>query len=91
MTITLELPENTTANLNERAQVEGRPVAELAMEAIMDRYGADNEEDYPLEADTVEKIRRGLEEINSGQTMSLEEARVNFKAVFSERYRDGSA
>ena len=38
MTITIDLPEDTAATLNERARVEGRPIAELATEAVTDRY-----------------------------------------------------
>ncbi len=89
MTITLDLPENTTANLTERAQAEGRPISELAREAIIDRYGVD-EEEFPLEADAVEKIRRGLAEIETGQTISLEEARAELKAAFAAHHGSSS-
>jgi len=91
MTITIDLPEHTLANLNERAQAQGRPAAELVAEVVTERFGADHDaEDFPLDADAVEKIRRGLAEVEAGQTMSLEEARADFKASFSKRYRDAT-
>ncbi len=91
MTITIDLPEDAAATLNERARAEGRPIAELATEAVTDRYGSFDEEEFPLDADAVENIRRGLAEVDAGQTMSLEEARADFKAAFSARYRDATS
>ena len=90
MTITIDLPEDTAATLDERARAEGRPIAELATEAVTDRYGSFDEENFPLDADALEKIRRGLAEANAGQSMSLEEAQANFKASFSAHYMNGS-
>ncbi len=58
MTITIDLPENTAATLNKRAQAEGRPIAELATEAVTDRYGSFDEEEVPLDADIVEKFSK---------------------------------
>lgn len=46
-------------------------------------------EGFLLDDDAVAKIRRGLAEVSAGQTLSLEEARADFKATFSARYRDG--
>lgn len=86
MTITIDLPEDTAATLNERARAEGRPVAELATEAVTDRYGSFDEEDFPLDEDAVEKIRQSLAERDAGQTISLEEARANLKSAFAARY-----
>ncbi len=91
MTITIDLPEDTAAILNERARVEGRPIAELATEAVTDRYSAFDEEDFLLDDDAVVKIWRGLAEVDAGQVASLEEALANFKASFSMCYRNGNA
>ncbi len=86
MTLTINLPEDILATLNERARMEGRPVAELATEAVMDRYGPYEEEEFPLDADSVEKIRRGFVDMDAGRTISLEEARADLKAAFATRY-----
>jgi predicted transcriptional regulator len=91
MIITIDLPEDTAATLNERARAEGRPIAELATEAVTDRYGCFDEEEFPLDADAVKKIRRGLAEVDAGQTMSLEKARADLKAAFATRYGNASA
>lgn len=77
MTLTINLPEDTLATLNERARAEGRPVAELATEAVTDRYGPYDEDEFPLDADAVEKIRRGFADMDAGRTVSLEEARAD--------------
>ncbi len=91
MTITIDLPEDTLANLNERAQAQGRPAAELVAEVVTERFGADYDaEEFPLDEDAVEKIRRGLAEVDAGQTMSLEEAQADFRATFSKCYQDST-
>ncbi len=91
MTITIDLPEETVANLRERAQAQGRPAADLAAEVVTERYGADYDpEEFPLDADAVEKIQRGLAEVKAGQTLSLEEARADFRETFALRHRDAT-
>ncbi len=91
MTITIDLPEDAAATLNERARAEGRPAAELVAEVVTERFGtASDAEDFPLDEDAIEKIQRGLAQVDAGQTMSLEEAQANFKATFSKRYRDAT-
>ena len=91
MTITIDLPEDTAANLRERARAQARPAVELVTEAIIERFGTDYDpEKFPLDADAVEKIQRGLAEVKAGQTLSLEEARTDFRATFALRHRDAT-
>ncbi len=91
MTITIDLPEETAANLRERAHAQARPAAELVAEVIIERFGTNYDpDDFPLDADAVEKIQRGLAEVEAGQTMSLEEARADFRATFVTRHRDAT-
>lgn len=47
-------------------------------------------EGFLLNDDALEKIRRGLAEVSAGQTMSLEEARADFKVTFSARYKNSN-
>ena len=92
MTITLDLPEHTLANLNERAQAQGRPAAELVAEVVTERFGADHDaEDFPLDADAVEKIRRGFEDMDAGRTVSLEDSRSRIQSLLAARHGNGSA
>ena len=85
MTLTIELPRETLAALQERARIEQRPVAELAAEAVTDRLGttsaAGNEEEFPLDDEAVENIRRGFADMDAGRTPSLDEARADFEAT----------
>lgn len=61
------------------------------MEAIIERFGTDHDtEDFPLDDDAVDRIRRGLTEVEAGQTLSLEEARADFRATFALRHRDAT-
>ncbi len=91
MTITIDLPEDTAANINERAQAQGRAVAELAMEAVTDRYGSSDEEDFPLDDDAVEKIGRGFVDMDAGRTVSLEDSRTRIRALLAARHGNGNA
>ena len=86
MTITIDLPEDTAATLNERARAEGRPVAELATEAVTARYGSFDEEEFPLDEDAVEKIRRGFADMDAGRTISLEDSRTRIEALLAARH-----
>ena len=72
MTLTIELPRETLAALQERARIEQRPVAELA---------AGNEEEFPLDDEAVENIRCGFADLDAGRTLSLDEARADFEAT----------
>ena len=90
MTITIDLPEEAIANLNERARAEGRPVTELATEAVTDRYGSFDEEEFPLDEDAVEKIRQSLAERDAGRTISLEDSRTRIGALLAARHGNGS-
>jgi len=92
MTITIDLPEHTLANLNERAQAQGRPAAELVAEVVTERFGADHDaEDFPLDADAVEKIRRGFEDMDAGRTVSLEASHSRIASLLAARHGNGSA
>ena len=92
MTITIDLPEETAANLNEWAQAQGRSAAALAAEVVTERFGTEHHADeFLLDEDAIEKIRRGLAEIKSGKSISLEEARTDLKAAFASSYWNGSA
>ena len=91
MTITIDLPEDTAATLKERAQAEGRPVAELATEAVTDCYGSFDEEEFPLDEDAVEKIRRGFADMDAGRTVSLEDSRARIEALLAVRHGNGGA
>ena len=88
MTITIDLSDDTVATLIAQARTEGRPAAELAAEVIAERFGADSdEEEFPLNADAIEKIRRGFADMDAGRTVwALEESRANLEAAFAARY-----
>lgn len=90
MTINIELPDETVATLIGQAQEQGRPAAQLAAEAVMERFGTNTSPDeFPLDADTIESIRRGFADVNAGRTVSLEEARAEFETAFAARYGEG--
>ncbi len=91
MTLTINLPENTLATLNERARAEGRPVAELATEAVMDRYGPYEEEEFPLDADSIENIRCGFADMDAGRTVTLEKSRAKIEALLADHAGNGTA
>lgn len=92
MTITIDLPEDTLANLNERAQAQGRPAAELVAEVVTERFGADYDaEDFPLDEDAVEKIRRGFADMDAGRTVSPEDSRTRIEDLLAARHGNGSA
>ena len=91
MTITIDLSEDTAATLNERARTEGRPVAELATEAVTERYGYFDEEEFPLDADAVENIRRGLKDMDAGRTVSLKDSRSRIEALLATHHGNDSA
>jgi len=87
MIITIELPDETVAALISRAQAQGRPAAELAAEAVAERFATDAEDaEFPLDADAVESIGRGFADMDAGRTLSLEEARADFKTAFAARF-----
>lgn len=88
MTLTIDVPDATLATLNERAKAEGRPVADLAVEAMVQHFGEGYDEDeFPLDDETVAKMRQGMAEIDAGQTISLEESRAQMDALLAARYR----
>lgn len=90
MTLTIDLPEDTLAALTERARAEGRPAAELAGEAVAQKYGPGGDSydalEFPLDAEDEENIRQSLAQVQSGQTVSLDEARTDLKTAFTARY-----
>ncbi len=89
MTITIDLPDDTVSTLLAWARTEGRPAAELAAEAVAERFGTDAEE-FPLNADAIESIRRGFADIDAGRTVSLEESRTKIEALLAARHGNGS-
>jgi len=87
MTITIELPDETVAALITQARERGRPAAELAAEAVAERFGTNREgEEFPLDAEALESIQRGFADLDAGRTLSLEEARADFKTAFAARF-----
>ena len=54
----------------------------MSKRTVSHEQAQDDEEEFPLGADAVEKIRRGLAEVDAGQTVSLEEACADLKAAF---------
>jgi len=87
MTITIDLPEDTAANLRERARAQARPAVELVTEAIIERFGNDYDpEGFPLDADAVEKIRRGFADMEAGRSVSLEDSRARVEGLLTARH-----
>lgn len=87
MTITIELPDETVAALITQARTQGRPAAELAAEAVAERFGTNRQgEEFPLDDDAVGSIQRGFADLDAGRTLSLEEARADFKTTFATRF-----
>ena len=92
MTITIDLSEDTAATLNARARAEGRPAAELVVEVVTERFGAEHDAgDFPLNDDALEKIRRGFEDMDTGRTVSLEASRSRIESLSAARHGNGSA
>ena len=91
MTITIDLPEETVTNLREWAQTQGRPAAQIAAEVVMERFGANHDaEEFLLDDDALEKLRRGFADIDAGRTVSLEESRTRIEALLAARHGNGS-
>ncbi len=91
MTITIDLPEDAAATLNERAQVEGKPPAEFAADVLTERLRSGYEEEFPLDAEAAEKIRRGFADMDAGRTVSLKESQARIEALLTARQGNGSA
>ena len=84
MTITINLSSDTAEALAKQARAEGRPAADLAAEAVSERYEKDpDEDDFPLDAEAMEAIRQGLADIEAGRTSSLEDSRARIEAVLA--------
>ena len=87
MTITISLSDDTAEALDKQARAEGRPAAQLAAEAVSERYEKDpDEDDFPLDEETIEAIRQGLADIEAGRTSSLEDSRARMDALLAARY-----
>lgn len=80
MTLTLDLRPETLAALQADAQAQGRDVAEVAAQRL--------DALYHDEASLV-ALGQGFADLDAGRTLSLDEARADFRADFAVRY--GSA
>ena len=69
MTLTIELPDHVETALRAAAEAEGRPVEEIAVEAV----AAYVEEEFEEDVEAIEGIRRGLEAVAAGEVMSFED------------------
>ena len=88
MTLRIDVPDATLARLNERARSEGRPVADLAVEAMVQHFGDGYDEDeFPLDDEIIARMRQGMAEIDAGQTISLEESRAQMDSLLAARRR----
>ena len=88
MTLTINVPDGALENLAERARAEGRPVADLAAEIVVQHSGDDyDEEEFPLDEETIEAIRQGYADVDAGRTSSLEESRARLEAVLATHQR----
>lgn len=79
MTITIEVPAALREQIERDAEREGRPMTEVALARLADWYGVPSLEEEP-DPEVVEAIRRGLDDVAAGRTVSVDDYRREMEA-----------
>jgi len=82
---TLNLPEELAARLAELPKAEVDAYAASVLTPLVNGDEEDDDLDLELDDETIAAIEEGLDDVEAGRTIPLEEAQAHFEAAFAAR------